>query len=91
MSFKDKIFNNQSPWGSNPSGGSGGNGSGTRREPPNIDEVIQNLQKKINKFIGGKSSGGKPILLGLNMMQNLLILIMINHLMMQDHTFMIFI
>ena len=65
MSFKDKIFNNQSPWGSSPSGGSGGNGSGTRREPPNIDEVIQNIQKKINKFTGGKSAGGKPILLGL--------------------------
>ena len=24
MSFKDKIFNNQSPWGSAPGGGSGG-------------------------------------------------------------------
>jgi membrane protease subunit HflK len=66
MSFKDKIFNNQSPWGSTPGGGSGGNGSGTRREPPNIDDVIRNLQKTINKFTGGgKSSGGKPIILGL--------------------------
>ena len=66
MSFKDKIFKNQSPWGSTPGGGSGGNGSGTRREPPSIDDVIRNLQKTINKFTGGgKSSGGKPIILGL--------------------------
>ena len=66
MSFKDKIFNNQSPWGSAPGGGSDGNGSGTRREPPTIDDVIRNLQKTINKFTGGgKSSGGKPLILGL--------------------------
>ncbi len=63
MSFKDKIFNNQSPWGTPPGGG---NGSGTRREPPNIDEAIKNFQKLINKFLpGGKSGGGKPIILGL--------------------------
>ena len=65
MSFKDKIFNNQSPWGSNPGGGSNGNGSGTRREPPNIDDIIKNLQKTINKFTGGgNSAGGKPLFLG---------------------------
>ena len=46
MSFKDKIFKNQSPWGSTPpGGGSDGNGSGTRREPPNLDDVIKNFQK----------------------------------------------
>ena len=37
MSFKDKIFKNQSPWGSPPGGGGGrssdGNGSGTRQDP----------------------------------------------------------
>jgi modulator of FtsH protease HflK len=66
MSFKDKIFNNQSPWGSSPGGGSSGNGSGTRREPPNIDEVIKNIQKTINKFTGGgKAGGSKPLILGL--------------------------
>ncbi|MDA9624255.1 FtsH protease activity modulator HflK [Pelagibacteraceae bacterium] len=66
MSFKDKIFNNQSPWGSSPGGGSSGNGSGTRREPPNIDEVIKNIQKTINKFTGGgKGGGSKPLILGL--------------------------
>ena len=48
-----------------PTGG-GGNGSGSRREPPNIDELIRNIQNKINKFMpGGKSGGGKPIVLGL--------------------------
>ena len=40
MSFKDKILNNQSPWGTPPGGeGPGGNGSGTRREPPNLDDL----------------------------------------------------
>ena len=66
MSFKDKILNNQSPWGSAPSGGSDGNGSGTRREPPSIDDVIRNLQKTINKFTGGGRQGGsKPVVIGL--------------------------
>jgi len=55
-----------SPWGSPPGGGSG-NGSGRRGPtPPNIDELIKNLQDKINKFLpGGASSGGKPIFFGL--------------------------
>ncbi len=65
MSFKDKIFKNQSPWGSSPGGSSDGNGSGTRREPPNLDDVIKNFQKTINKFSGGKSGGSKPIVYGL--------------------------
>ena len=65
MSFKDKIFKNQSPWGSTPPGrGSDGNGSGTRTDPPNIDDVIKNFQKTINKFSGGKG-GPKPFLFGL--------------------------
>ena len=41
MSFKNRIFKNQSPWGSAPGGGSGGNGSGTRNDPPNIDDIIK--------------------------------------------------
>ena len=69
MSFKDKIFKNQSPWGSSPGGGSpggpGGNGSGTRQDPPNLDDIIKNFQKTINKFSGGKSGGSKPFILGL--------------------------
>jgi membrane protease subunit HflK len=66
MNFKDKILKNQSPWGSTPGGSSGGNGSGTRKEPPSIDDVIKNLQKTINKFTGGgKSQGSKPVFLGL--------------------------
>jgi membrane protease subunit HflK len=65
MNFKVKIFKNQSPWGSGPSGGNG-NGSGRAGEPPNLDEIIKNIQKTINKFLpGGKSGGGKTILLGL--------------------------
>ena len=69
MSFKDKIFKNQSPWGSPPGGGGqgspGGNGSGTRQDPPNLDDIIRNLQKTINKFSGGKSGGSRPIIIGL--------------------------
>ena len=66
MSFKDIIFNNQSPWGAPPGGGgSNENGSGTGRKPPSLDDLIKNFQKKINKFSGGKSGGPKPIILGL--------------------------
>ena len=63
MSFKDKIFKNQSPWGSD-SGNN--NGSGNTNQPPNLDEIIANIQKKINQFFpGGKSGGSKPIFVGL--------------------------
>jgi modulator of FtsH protease HflK len=57
-------FKDGSPWGSPPGGG---NGSGRKGpNPPNIDEVIEKIQKLINKFIpGGKSSGSKPIIFGL--------------------------
>ena len=70
MTIKDYILKNQSPWGSDPSGGSrGGDGNGAgagRRQPPNIDDIIRNIQKTINRFLpGGKSGGGKPIVLGL--------------------------
>ena len=40
-----------SPWGSPPGGG---NGSGrTGPAPPDIDEIIRNIQDKINKFMPG--------------------------------------
>ena len=68
MGIKDNILKNQSPWGSSPSGGRNGSGtgSGSRREPPSLDDLISNIQKLINKFLpGGKSGGGKPIILGL--------------------------
>ncbi|MBL6857592.1 MAG: FtsH protease activity modulator HflK [Pelagibacteraceae bacterium] len=63
MNFKDKTFKNQSPWGSD-SGNN--NGSGNTNQPPNLDEIIANIQKKINQFFpGGKSGGSKPIFVGL--------------------------
>ena len=66
MSFKDKILKNQSPWGTPPGGGSNNdNGSGTRQQPPSLDDIIRNFQKTFNKFSGGKSGGSKPIILGL--------------------------
>jgi modulator of FtsH protease HflK len=57
-------FKGGSPWGAPPGGG---NGSGRgRQQPPNIDEIIEKIQKLINKFMpGGKSGGTKPILFGL--------------------------
>ena len=47
MSLKDKILKNQSPWGTPPGGdggrgSSGGNGSGSRQDPPSIDDIIRN-------------------------------------------------
>ncbi len=68
MSFKDKILKNQSPWGAPPGGGGrspGGNGSGSRQDPPNLDDIIKNFQKTINKFSGGKSGGSRPFVIGL--------------------------
>ena len=56
-------FKGGSPWGPT-SGGRNGSGRGGRR-PPNIDEVIEKIQKVINKFIPGrKSGGGKQMFLG---------------------------
>ena len=53
-----------SPWGSPPGGGSG-NGSGRGPTPPDIDKIIREFQEKIKNFLpGGKSSGGKSIILG---------------------------
>ena len=64
MSFKDKILKNQSPWGTPPGGDGGrgspgGNGSGSRQDPPSIDDVIKNFQKTINKFSGPASDSGR--------------------------------
>jgi len=64
MVDKGNIYKNQSPWGSAPGGNDGSNGSGTRREPPNIDDLIKNFQKTINKILpGGKTGGGKSFFL----------------------------
>ena len=58
--FKDR---GGSPWGSSPGGG---NGSGRGPAPPNIEEIIRNIQKTIKRFIPGNGAkGGKPIILGL--------------------------
>jgi len=57
-------FKGGSPWGTPPGGGNGSGRGGQR--PPNIDEVVEKIQKLINKFLpGGKSGGAKPIIFGL--------------------------
>ena len=58
-------FKGGSPWGGSTPGGK--NGSGRKGPtPPNIDEVIEKIQKLINKLIpGGKSGGSKPIIFGI--------------------------
>jgi len=67
MSSDDNILKRESPWGSPPGGGGGnGNGSGERRQPPNIDDLIRKAQGSVGRiFPGGRSSGNKPIYLGL--------------------------
>jgi len=55
-----------SPWGSPPGGG--GNGSGRRPTPPDIDEIIRKIQDTIKKFLPGRSKSNdnnKAIILGL--------------------------
>ena len=42
-----------SPWESPPGGG---NGSGRGPTPPNIEEIIRNIQKTINRFMPGKGA-----------------------------------
>jgi membrane protease subunit HflK len=57
-------FKGGSPWGSPPGGGNGSGRGGPK--PPNIDEVIEKIQKLISKLIpGGKSGGAKPVIFGL--------------------------
>jgi len=57
-------FKGGSPWGSSP-GGKNGSGRGGQR-PPNIDEVVEKIQKLISKLIpGGKFGGRRPIIFGL--------------------------
>ena len=71
MLFKDNIFKNESPWGSNPGGGGkgdgngNGNGSGERREPPSIDDIIRKAQGSVGKIFPGGKGGSKPIIIGL--------------------------
>ena len=51
-----------SPWGA-PPGGGGGNGSGRGPTPPDIEEIIRNIQRTINRFLPGSggAKGGKSL------------------------------
>jgi len=60
----DDFRGGGSPWGT-PPGGKNGSGKG-RQRPPNIDEVVEKIQKLISGFIpGGKPGGGKQIIIGI--------------------------
>jgi len=60
----DNDFKGGSPWGAPPGSGNGSGRGGQR--PPNIDEVIEKIQKLISKFMPGGTSGGRrPIIFGL--------------------------
>lgn len=54
--------NGQNPWGQRPQGGGGGGGG---EQPPDLDEVVRQMQGSLRKFFGGKGgsngsgSGGK--------------------------------
>ena len=54
MSSKDDILilKNESPWGSSSGGGGRGdrNGSGERRPPPNIDDLIRKAQGSVGRI-----------------------------------------
>ena len=68
MSFKDKILNNQSPWGT--PGGDGDEAHqkwiGIKTDPPSIDDIIKNFQKTINKFSAVNREGSRPIIVDIN-------------------------
>ena len=58
----------KSPWGSPPGGGGNGSGRGGPK-PPNIDDIVEKIQKLINKLIpGGKSGSSKPIIFGIGLL-----------------------
>jgi len=57
----------KSPWGSPPGGGNGSGRGGPK--PPNIDDIVEKIQKLINKLIsGGRSGGSKPIIFGITLL-----------------------
>ena len=41
------IYKNQSPWGSPPPGGNGNGGYRRGPTPPDIEEIIKNIKKKL--------------------------------------------
>ena len=61
------ILKNESPWGEKPGSQSGGdrNGSGQRRPPPNIDDLIRKAQGSVGKIFPGGRGSSKPIYLGI--------------------------
>ena len=54
-------FKGGSPWDTPPKGGNGSGRGG--QKPPNIDEIVEKIQKLISKLSpGGKSGGSKPVI-----------------------------
>ena len=45
--------NGQNPWGQRPNGGGGGGGD----QPPDLDEVVRQMQNSLGRMFGGKGGG----------------------------------
>ncbi len=54
MAWNEPGNNGKDPWGSN-----GGSGGGRDQGPPDLDEIVRNLQKKFGGLFGGKGGGGR--------------------------------
>ncbi len=50
--------NGNDPWGSGGGGSGGGGRRGDDQGPPDIDELIKNITKKVNGLFGGKTGSG---------------------------------
>ncbi|MGU9957533.1 MAG: FtsH protease activity modulator HflK [Arenicellales bacterium WSBS_2016_MAG_OTU3] len=52
--------NGQDPWGQNNGNNPGNSGNrGNRQGPPDLDEILQNIQNKISGILGGNKGGGR--------------------------------
>jgi membrane protease subunit HflK len=56
MAWNEPGRGNKDPWGSGGNGGNRGNGKGGGN-PPDLDEMIRNLQRKLSGIFGGSGGG----------------------------------
>ena len=58
MSWNESGGNNRDPWRSG-GRGSGGGGGGGDKGPPDLDQVVRDLQKRLRGMFGGRGGGGE--------------------------------